>query len=107
MLFLVDHFRIELFNQLHDIFSEPVVLDADVVHKIKDSGGLLLVLFEVNPVFLIWLNEALSHKVLLVEFDFVGDDIQYLSIFFIRSKERWHPDAVLVCNRVCFWLHFC
>ena len=83
MFFLVHHFRIELFNKLHDIFSEPVVLDAHIVHEIKDSGRLLLVLFKVNPVLLIWFDKTLPDKVLLVELYFVSNHIQHLSVFFI------------------------
>jgi hypothetical protein len=83
MLFLAHHFRIELFNKLHYVFSEPVMLDADIVHEIKDCGRLLLVLFKVNPVLLIWFDKPLSHKVLLVELYFVGNHIQHLAVFLI------------------------
>ena len=72
------------------------MLDADVVHEVEGSGRLLLVLFEVDPVFLVGLDEALAHEVLLVEFHFVRYHVQDLAIFCVCGEECWHTDAVFV-----------
>lgn len=101
-LLLTHHFGIELFNKLHDIFCQPIMLNANIIHKVKDWGRPLLVLLEVYPVLLVWLDEPLSDKVLLIKLHFVGNDIQNLPILLRGSEKRWHPDSVLFCNR--FWV---
>ena len=68
-------FMLQVINQLHDILRQPIMLNANIIHKIKNWGAVLLMLLEINPIFLIRFNKSLSNKMLLIKFDFVGNDV--------------------------------
>lgn len=67
---------IQLRHELYDIFREPIMLYADIMQEIDNRAHGSLMLFEVYPVLLVWLDEPLAHEMLLVEFYFVCHDIQ-------------------------------
>jgi hypothetical protein len=74
ILFLL-HFCVKLFDELHDILGKPVMLDADIVHEVENRVAARLIVLEVDPILLVWLNEPLPYKVLLVKLHFVGDHV--------------------------------
>lgn len=90
VLLVLHNFSVlDLFYQLNDILSQPVVLVAHLVQQVyqrylRRLG--VLVRLKVYPVLLVWLNEPLLYKIFLVVLDAVGDLVEETSVFLICGQ---------------------
>ena len=90
VLLVLHNFSVlDLFYQLNDILSQPVVLVAHLVQQVYQRylrRLRVLVRLKVYPVLLVWLNEPLLYKILLVVLDAVGDLVEETGFLLICGQ---------------------